>query len=82
MGEQVTLNEMSIYIMGEEVTLNEMSIYIMGEQVTLSEMCLPKKEINKEKATTFIWHLIRLLLSIFKKYFTVINPSMSFNRGI
>jgi hypothetical protein len=34
MGEQVTLNEMSIYIMGEEVTLNEMSIYIMGEQAT------------------------------------------------
>jgi hypothetical protein len=40
MGEQVTLNEMSIYIMGEEVTLNEMSIYIMGEQVTLNEMSI------------------------------------------
>jgi hypothetical protein len=26
MGEEATLNEMSIYIMGEEVTLNEMSM--------------------------------------------------------
>ena len=30
--KEVTLNEMSIYIMGEQVTLNEMSIYIMGER--------------------------------------------------
>jgi hypothetical protein len=29
-GEQVTLNEMSIYIMGEEATLNEMSNDIDG----------------------------------------------------
>jgi hypothetical protein len=35
MGEEATLNEMSIYIMGEQVTLHEMSIYIMGEEVTL-----------------------------------------------
>jgi hypothetical protein len=40
MGEQATLNEMSIYIMGEQVTLNEMSIYIMGEEVTLNEMSI------------------------------------------
>jgi hypothetical protein len=32
MGEEATLNEISIYIMGEQVTLNEMSIYIMGER--------------------------------------------------
>ena len=55
MGEQVTLNKMSIYIMGEQVTLNEMSIYIMGEQVTLNEMCLPKKEINKKKSYSIHW---------------------------
>jgi hypothetical protein len=32
MGEQVTLNEMFIYIMEEQVTLNEMFLYFMGER--------------------------------------------------
>jgi hypothetical protein len=35
MGEEVTLNEMSIYIMGEEVTLNKMSIYTIVPPHTL-----------------------------------------------
>jgi hypothetical protein len=35
MGEEVTLNEMSIYNMGEEVTLNKMSIYTIVPPHTL-----------------------------------------------
>jgi hypothetical protein len=35
MGEEATLNEMSIYIMGEEVTLNKMSIYTIVPPHTL-----------------------------------------------